>query len=141
MQTAFFNLFVSSSGYEVELESCRDVSRDVPGSVSGWWYRDTVTSNADYAEEVVIGDDFGLQLRIGGLAQTELWISDYPEPANETYANPEDITTQHCYQEDDHRGDAYAFMQIDGLEAMKVVVGEGDCPESFPTANAVRYIR
>jgi hypothetical protein len=141
IKAQFLALFQTSGGIHVDVDACRDVSRDVDGSHAGAWFRETPTDNVNYAAQMNLADDYGKQVRIGGIGNKEMWVTFATDPSNSSYQDPATQTGSHCYKEDASRGDGYVFVQLVSDTEVDVAFAEGDCPDTFPSLNALRYER
>ena len=129
-------LYGLQSGTPYAGATCRSASRDVPGTLAGAWFPDRdVSGGLEYG--VVIARDFDGEIRIGGLAEGQLFIPPDPEPpvAPEAVEVGEEI----CYH--DPEFDHYAYFRVVSDMEVEVSADRGACPATFPSGNADTYYR
>ncbi len=108
--------------------SCRTVSRDVPGTLSGGWFQGNSTdregsrlsistASTDMTDLVIVRNDQSTKIR------------DYTHP---DIAKPEDVTVGKsvCYYDRDRT--IYAYLKLLSDLEMGLALGNGACPSEFP---------
>ncbi len=127
-KSEYYALFGPPAGPAGAGSTCRNASRDVPGTIAGAWFLDS-GYGGDYGPQIALAAAFDGSVRIGGLGFPMTIWSGAPDPAT--------ITTEHCYY--DGVGHAYFRLVTDLL--VDVYYGTGSCPPSFPGSGYKTYAR
>lgn len=109
--------------------SCRTVSRDVPGTLSGGWFQGDATESKgsrlviatisiDMIDLVMMRDDEATSFR---------------DSSNPDITKPEEVTIGKsvCYHDRDKN--KYAYLKLLSEKEMGLVIGNGTCPSGFPS--------
>lgn len=129
-------LYATQDGEPYEGATCRSASRDVPGTLSGAWFRNEEVSE-HFGERLAIASDFDGQIRVGGLWESNLMVPADPEPA----IDPAEVEVgdEACYHDPD--SDYYAYFRMASETTIEVAKGSGSCPTAFPSGDANVYYR
>ncbi|MCH7740864.1 MAG: hypothetical protein IIC93_12070 [Chloroflexi bacterium] len=128
LRAEYYGLFGSPSGKTVAGADCRGAVRDVAGTAAGWWFPEGST---EVENGFAIGDTLDGDVRMGGPD----WSLSVQAGAA-TWADPESITTSHCYSSSGQ----FAFLEFLPGDGMAVAHGTGPCPASLP-ADHIVYVR
>jgi hypothetical protein len=116
LRSNYYALFGTPGGQTVVGAECRSASRDIPGTVVGWWFPDGVQGVRD---GFAIGDALDGEVRMGGVG----WSLSV-RISNPTWRDPETITTSHCYAADGQ----HALLELRDSDTLSVTYGDGSCP-------------
>ena len=128
LRAQYYGLFGTPGGRTIFGADCRGASRDVAGTAAGWWFPEGST---EVGNGFAIGDTLDGEVRMGG----PNWSLSVRVGAA-TWADPEAITTRHCYSSSGE----YAFLELLAGDRMAVAHGPGGCPGSLPASHTV-YVR
>ncbi len=146
---AYYNLIGGGGGTVFEVKSCGNASRDVRGTISGMWFldKDVVGSiydyytDGDYGSPIsIVGDEE--RISMGNLGQQDPVIYIYSD--NPTYKLPEEVKTEHCYQNrnNPNSNNGYVYFRVVDNETVDIFFSaSGTCPSSFPSSGSKRYYK
>src|SRR3989344_814490 len=146
---AYYQLLGAGGGTMFKVKDCGSASRDSTGTISGMWFLDkeVVGSIYDYYSEgnygspiSIVGDEE--RISIGNLGSQEPVIYIYA--TNPTYKLPQEIKTQHCYQnyQTPTQAQGYSYFKVIDNTTIDVFFSDsGICPENFPSSGWKRYYR
>ena len=140
MKIQYYALLSGGPSGRIEGESCQ-VSHDVPGTISGGWFREPFSTETSHPHipgwALAVGSWAGGQVRINS-EETAVWVS----PGQPTYADPRGVTTEHCYEHagrPDEPAIKFVYLKLVSDTEIAVVFGEGGCPPQLPEGFQVYY--
>jgi hypothetical protein len=99
------------------------------GGIAGEWYLTSHTPDATYQERFAVGRDLGnLAVRVAGIGG----ITDVVGAAD-----PQTVQDEACYP----ASGSFVFIRLTSPTTADAIVGDGDCPGSFPAGAFRSYER
>ncbi len=133
LRDTYYQLFGTSGHEPIPGSSCRSASRDGVGTLAGAWFLDTALPLGPFGPQLAITSALDGQIEIGGLGDGLIWIS----PDAPTYALPEAVTSQHCYQATGY----FSFFKLLPNQRLAVMHESGPCPSDFLLEESYIYDR
>ena len=125
---------------------CGDISRDVIGTASGYWYLDSGTDKI-YNEPLIIVSSFDGSVGWAGVGEPIGFFEDRGGFDNsyegEFIIVPEKLTIEQseCYANERDSNGEFLFVKVLSDTELAVFYGEGNCPSSFPEEGYKVYVR
>ena len=125
---------------------CGDISRDVIGTASGYWYLDSGTDKI-YNEPLIIVSSFDGGVGWTGVGEPIGFFEDRGGFDNsyegEFIIVPEKLTIEQseCYVNERDSSGEFLFVKVLSDTELAVYYGEGNCPSSFPEEGYKVYVR
>jgi len=131
-------------------KQCPNSSRDVPGTVAGYWFADKDFNNVE-DDFFYFGGDYSLRLVIAAKQDGGVQWSGVGEGTDRTDdgsfpTDPADLQVgdSFCYKNDldwIDMGKNYLFVKLLSEEKLGVFYGNGQCSSSFPESGFKTYLR
>lgn len=127
LKKQYYSLFASAGGEKSQNPTCRSASRDVEGTLSGGWFKDSATDSE--GSRLLVGSDFStvdLVIDEGNPLATGSVLSIRHQNAP---IKPEDVKVGEsvCYSD----GTNHAFLKLLTEMQMGADIGPGSCPGSL----------
>ena len=131
-------------------KKCPNASRDVPGTVAGYWFADK-SFNIVEDDFFYFGGDYSLRLAIaakedGGVKWGGVGKGTDKADVDASPTDPADLQVgdSFCYKNDldwIDTGKNYLFVKLLSETELGVLYGTGECPEAFPESGYRTYVR
>jgi len=125
---------------------CGDISRDVIGTASGYWYLDSGTDKI-YNEPLIIVSSLDGSVGWTGVGEPVGFFEDRGGFDNSYVAEfiivPEELTIgqSECYVDENEASKESIFVKVLSDTELAVFYSEGKCPNSFPEEGYKVYVR
>ena len=121
---------------------CPDVSRDIVGTASGYWYLDSGTDETyEYRLEIAAGITGNVNWIGVGRGRDQTYVDQVP-------TDPVDVTVGQsaCYFDDVYFDNKisnrkHLFIKLLSETELGIFYGEGSCPKTFPEEGYKIYVR
>ncbi|MBL4694257.1 S-layer homology domain-containing protein [Candidatus Gracilibacteria bacterium] len=131
VKIAYYARFATLGGSIVNTNNeCRSADQDLKGTIQGAWYDSPSEAQKQLA---IVQEIDNNELRIVRSNKQHITIRSY----NSTFKFPREITTEHCYQDDDE----YIYFKNISDTEMAINEGSGNCPSSFEESTQSNYYR
>jgi hypothetical protein len=128
---------LNATGMATGTELDCDLEPDQLGSLSGGWFREVFSDNSGGGP----GVGWGLTVvreADGNIAINGEGTGIRTSPDSPTYADPKEVTGEHCYEHYSHPP-RYAYLSLISDTEVAVVFGEGSCPPQMPAGSETFY--
>ena len=110
-------------------EDCGSASRDELGTIAGTWFAERNLNPVRVGPKLVIGRTWVLGGEFVVIRGESAEIRVFP--GQKTFADPAEITTQHCYQTS-QGPPRFVYLELRSELELAVAFGEGTCPTELP---------